>query len=100
MATVANGNPSPPLITRPGRLEGKIALITGAAQGIGRASVIQFAAEGAKVIATDRDDSKLEELNQINGVIKTMKLDVTNIEDIQAMAKEITRIDVIFNCAG
>lgn len=88
------------LVTRKGRLDGKIAVITGAGQGIGRASAILFAQEGAKVIATDIDVTKLAELAKIEGVIKTVKLDVTNKNDIVALAKTITRVDVIFNCAG
>jgi len=87
-------------VTRPGRLDGKICLITGAGQGIGRASVLHFVQEGAQVIATDMDPTKLEDYTKLKGVIKTLKLDVTNLEDIQTMAKGITRIDVILNCAG
>jgi len=78
------------------RLQGKTALITAAAQGIGRASAELFAAEGARVIATDIN---LDTLKNIAGC-ETRKLDVLNSEDITALAKEIGPIDILFNCAG
>lgn len=68
--------------------------------GIGRSSALLFATEGAQVIATDIDLTKLDDLAKIPGIIKTRKLDVTNKDDVNNLAKEITRIDVIFNCAG
>jgi len=86
---------------RTGRLAGKIAFITGAGQGIGRASALLFAREGAKVIATDMDHSKLEDLSGLSGgAIRTAKLDVTSKSDIEAIAAQLKHIDVIFNCAG
>jgi len=87
-------------VIRKGRLDGKIIVITGAGQGIGRASAELFAKEGGKVIATDIDVTKLADLAKVDGIIKTVKLDVTSKTDIQALAKTITRVDVIFNCAG
>ena len=81
------------------RLLGKKILVTAAAQGIGRASVIAFAEEGAEVIATDVNAEKLEELRNIKG-ITIRKLDVTKRPDIEALAKEIGRVDVLFNVAG
>lgn len=50
-----------------GRLEGKVIVLTAAAQGIGRASALAFAREGAKVIATDINESKLQELENYPG---------------------------------
>jgi len=88
------------MATKPGRLEGKIAFISGAGQGIGRASVLLFVQEGAQVIATDIDPTKLQDLSKLKGVIKTSKLDVTNKAEIDELAKEISKVDVIFNCAG
>ncbi|NXI06086.1 BDH2 dehydrogenase, partial [Pachycephala philippinensis] len=82
-----------------GRLEGKIILLSAAAQGIGRAAAIAFAKEGAKVIATDINESKLQELGQYPG-IQIRVLDVTKKEQIENLAKEIEKIDVLCNIAG
>jgi 2-keto-3-deoxy-L-fuconate dehydrogenase len=83
-----------------GRLQGKIALITAAGQGIGRAIAEAFVAEGARVIATDVDDSKLEGLK----ATKRSKLDVRSTETVEAMAKLVATehgaLDVLVNCAG
>jgi 2-keto-3-deoxy-L-fuconate dehydrogenase len=81
------------------RFDGKTALITAAAQGIGRASVEAFAREGARVIATDVNLARLEELKAIPGV-EVRKLDVLNAADVQAVCAEAGRIDILFNCAG
>lgn len=82
-----------------GRLQGKRCFITAAAQGIGRASVEAFVAEGAHVIATDLNGEKLAELNRIDGV-ETHVLDVTDLAAIEAMAAQVGAVDVLFNCAG
>ncbi|NWW70792.1 BDH2 dehydrogenase, partial [Climacteris rufus] len=82
-----------------GRLEGKIILLSAAAQGIGRAAAIAFAKEGAKVIATDINESKLQELGKYPG-IQVRVLDVTKKEQIENLAKEIEKIDVLCNIAG
>ncbi|MCR9176646.1 MAG: SDR family oxidoreductase [Alphaproteobacteria bacterium] len=82
-----------------GRLQGKIALITAAANGIGRASVEAFAAEGAQVIATDINADALKSLDGIPGVT-TRLLNVLKPEEITAAAAEIGAVDVLFNCAG
>jgi 2-keto-3-deoxy-L-fuconate dehydrogenase len=81
------------------RLEGKTAVVTAAAQGIGRASAIAFAREGATVIATDINEAKLKELGSLPN-IRTHKLDVLNPDAITAFAKETGAVDVLFNCAG
>jgi len=78
------------------RLEGKTALITAAAQGIGRASAELFSVEGARVIATDINIATLSEL----AGCETRKLDVLNSEEVIALSKEIGGIDILFNCAG
>ncbi len=78
------------------RLEGKIALVTAAAQGIGRASAELFAREGATVWATDINEAGLADL----GACVTRKLNVCDAADIAALAQEIGQIDVLFNCAG
>lgn len=78
------------------RLQGKTALVTAAGQGIGRATALAFAAEGARVIATDINETALAELD---GVI-TEYLDVTSDEAVAALAMRHRDIDVLFNCAG
>ena len=80
-----------------GRLSGKTAFITAAAQGIGRATALAYAAEGARVIATDLNAGKLADLGS---GIATEQLDAT---DGEAVAEAIARtgaVDVLFNCAG
>ena len=87
-----------------GRLKGKKTLITAAGQGIGRSTVLAFAREGAKVLATDIDPESLASLKkespEIATNIETCVLDVNNLEAIQQLAKETGSIDVLFNCAG
>ena len=82
-----------------GRLSGKRALLTAAAQGIGAATVRAFASEGALVIATDVDAGRLAAHAGIAG-IETRVLDVTRGADVEAAAAEIGAVDVLFNCAG
>ena len=79
-----------------GRLAGKTALITAAAQGIGRASAVLFAAEGARVIATDRAPDLLEGLSNCD----CRALDVSDAEAIAALAGEVGSIDILFNVVG
>jgi len=81
-----------------GRLDGKTAFVTAAAQGIGRATALAFAAEGASVIATDIHADKLAEI--AGGKIRTWKLDVLNAQEIQKAGADAGPIDVLFNCAG
>ncbi len=78
-----------------GRLTGKVAVLTAAGAGIGRATAEIFAAEGARVIATDLDPNLLKGLKG-----ETRKLDVRSTEAVDALAKEVGPIDVLFNCAG
>jgi len=82
-----------------GRLEGKRALVTGGAQGIGEATVRAFATEGAEVFATDVNAERLARLDGLPGVI-TRALDVTRTEDIRRVADEVGALQVLFNCAG
>ena len=81
------------------RLAGKRALVTAAAQGIGRATARAFAAEGARVVATDVNGDKLGELNGVPGV-STRRLDVTDHGAVLAVAADLGAVDVLFNCAG
>lgn len=82
-----------------GRLSGKKIIITAAAQGIGRACVEAYQAEGANVIATDINQEKLADLSHLPNV-ETRLLDVLNLEDISRTSTEIGHVDVLFNCAG
>ena len=83
-----------------GRLAGKIALVTAAGQGIGHATAIAFADEGAVVCATDISEPLLETLSHDWPGIRTHRLDVRESQAVAAFAGEVGTIDVLFNCAG
>ncbi|WP_417670376.1 SDR family oxidoreductase [Roseibium sp.] len=82
------------------RLEGKTILISAAGQGIGRASAIACAREGAKVIAVDINDETLATLPAEAGGIEVHKLDVCDRAAIEALAAKLPDLDGLFNCAG
>ena len=81
------------------RLKGKIAFITAAGQGMGRAAAIAFAHDGAKVWATDINPKALQSLEGTPS-ITTRVLDVTDSAAVERIAKEVGVVDVLFNCAG
>src|SRR4029077_15742906 len=83
-----------------GRLAGKIAFITAAGQGIGRATAIAFADEGAVVWATDINEPVLTALSHDRAGIRSHRLDVRESHAVAAFAAEVGTIDVLFNCAG
>lgn len=83
-----------------GRLQGKRCLITAAGAGIGRASALACAREGAQVLATDIDAQALASLSAESESIDTRVLDVTAQADIDALVSEQDAFDVLFNCAG
>jgi 2-keto-3-deoxy-L-fuconate dehydrogenase len=82
------------------RLQDKVALVTAAGQGIGRAIAVAFGAEGARVIATDVEEAKLEGLK----AARRGKLDVRSTAAVEALAKDVAGefggLDVLVNCAG
>lgn len=82
----------------PGRLAGKTAVVTAAAQGIGQATTLALAREGARVWATDINDAGLASLKA--KVAQVRKLDVTDQAAINALAAETGPLDILFNCAG
>jgi len=82
-----------------GRLKSKVAIITAAADGIGRATAMAFAREGARVIATDINQQRLAELAAVPG-IETGLLDVRDSAAVAAFAAAVTTPNILFNCAG
>lgn len=83
-----------------GRLAGKTAFLTAAGQGIGRATALAFAAEGARVIATDLKPELLETLKAEAPAITTAKLDARDTAGVEAAAAKAGPVDILFNCAG
>jgi 2-keto-3-deoxy-L-fuconate dehydrogenase len=83
----------------PNRLKGKRALVTAAAAGIGRASAIAFAQEGATVFATDIDEKGLAALAS-EGVKDAARLDVRDSSAVGALARSVGNIDILLNAAG
>lgn len=90
------------------KLNGKVAIITGASSGMGRAMALQFAKEGATVLAVARRVEKLQELveeaNSFNGEIEAYQGDVSNKEDIEGMVRyavdNFGKLDILVNNAG
>ena len=86
------------------QVKGLTVVITAAGQGIGRASALRLAREGATVLATDISSEALQDLDKIgkqeNLKLEVRKLDVTSKEDIENLAKSLETVDVLFNCAG
>jgi 2-keto-3-deoxy-L-fuconate dehydrogenase len=78
------------------RMAGKVAVVTAAGNGIGRATAAMFSLEGAKVFAADIDEAALASIPNVTAC----KLDVTERGAIQRLAADIGAIDVLFNCAG
>ena len=78
------------------RLQKKVAVVTAAGQGIGRASAELFAKEGARVIAVDINAAALSTL----AGMETRCVDLMDADAIQALAANVGGIDVLFNCAG
>jgi len=87
-----------------GRVQDKVVVITAAGQGIGKASTLMLAREGARVIATDIREDLLAELaeqaKEEDLTITVKKVDVTVKEDVLGLAESLENVDVLFNCAG
>ncbi len=81
-----------------GRLQGKVALVTAAGQGMGRAGALAFAREGARVLATDLKPELLRPLEAAG--VRTRALDVRDHAAVRALVDEIGAVDILFNCAG
>ncbi len=84
----------------PGRLLGKHAVVSAAGQGIGRASAVLFASEGASVHALDINPATLEQLRTEFPSITTSVLDVTDPSAVASFAAGAGPVDILFNCAG
>ena len=82
------------------RLKNKNILVTAAAQGIGKATALAFAKEGANVIATDINSEKLLDLEKENNKIRVQTLDSTNKNQVEEFSKTIDKIDVLFHAVG
>jgi 2-keto-3-deoxy-L-fuconate dehydrogenase len=81
------------------RLKGKTAFLTAAGQGIGRATAEAFVREGARVIATDINETLLADLAEATGC-ETHRLDVTDANAVTAAAQAAGAVDILFNGAG
>ena len=82
------------------RLKNKKIIVTAAAQGIGRSTALQFAKEGASIIATDINEEKLSELKNANLDIKIEKRDSTNKTEVEKFCSSIDSVDVLFHAVG
>ena len=82
------------------RLTNKNIIVTAAAQGIGRATAITFANEGANVIATDINEDKLKEISKENKNIQIKKLDATSKTAVENFCSNINEIDILFHAVG
>src|SRR5258708_5883797 len=94
---------------KPGRLSGKVAVITGGGSGIGRASVLRFLEEGAKVLLADINEGSGEETVQLarsKGYehVRFLRTDVSEERDVEAAVdlaqKAFGRLDCVYNNAG
>jgi 2-dehydro-3-deoxy-L-fuconate 4-dehydrogenase len=83
-----------------GRLAGKTAIVTAAAAGIGRASALSLAREGAKVFAADIDEKGLATLKNESKAIEMIVLDVTDAGKVSATPDRTGPVDVLVNCSG
>jgi NAD(P)-dependent dehydrogenase (short-subunit alcohol dehydrogenase family) len=87
-----------------GELDGKVAVITGAGSGMGRASARVFVREGAQVLAADISGREAETAEELGDAVKAFRVDVTKEEEVEAMFAAATeafgRVDAVLNVAG
>src|SRR5947209_8582068 len=91
-----------------GKLEGKVAIITGAGSGMGRASALLFAQEGAKVVVADVDEAggkdTVAQIEQAGGTALFVRTDVSRAAEVQRLVSSTVarfgKLDVLFNNAG
>ena len=83
-----------------GRLDGKIAFLTAAGQGIGRATALAFAREGATVYATDVSADLVAKLKEADHRIDAQVLNALDTAAVMAAGKRVGAVDILFNCAG
>jgi NAD(P)-dependent dehydrogenase (short-subunit alcohol dehydrogenase family) len=96
------------IMSRADRFTGKVAFVTGAASGIGRAAAIAFAAEGARVAILDRTEDALKEteatVKDAGGEVLTIACDISLPEQVEAAVRQVVQrfgqLDVAFNNAG
>ena len=82
------------------RLKNKKIVVTAAAQGIGKATALAFADQGAEALATDINEDILNNLKNENSNIKTEKLDATSEDNVENFCKKINEIDILFHAVG
>jgi 2-keto-3-deoxy-L-fuconate dehydrogenase len=82
-----------------GRLQGKVAFCTASAAGIGRATAVAFAREGARVIASDINDKAFADLKK-EGIAECLKVDALSTASVAEAAKAVGAVDILFNAAG
>ena len=82
------------------KLKNKNIIVTAAAQGIGRATALLFASEGANVIASDINEEKLNELSKENNKIKTVVCDATNKKAVEEFVDSVDDVDILFHAVG
>ncbi len=82
------------------RLKNKKIIVTAAAQGIGKATALAFANEGASVLATDINEDILKNIKNDNENIKTKKLDCTSKNEVEEFCKSVDQVDILFHAVG